>query len=58
MKEYYKMSVHKVVLLKEGKDIWTLKTINKDGTEDVQELLPCSARLLLEFGGWKEKVLD
>ena len=58
MKEYYKMSVHKVVLLKEGKDIWTLKTINKDGSEDVEEILPCAAHMLLENGDWKENRLD
>ena len=58
MKEYYKMSVHKVVLLKEGKDVWTLKTINKDGSEDNQEILPCAAKLMLEYGDWKEKRLD
>ena len=58
MKEYYKMSVHIVVLLKEGKDIWTLKTINKDGSEDIQAILPCAAKLMLEYGDWKEKRLD
>lgn len=58
MKEYYKYNIYKVMILKEENNVWTLKTINKDGTEDVQELLPCSARLLLEFGEWKEKVLD
>ena len=58
MKEYYKMSVHKVVLLKEGKDVWTLKTINKDGSEDIQEILPCAAKLMLEYSDWKEKRLD
>ena len=58
MKEYYKMSVHKVVLLKEGKDVWTLKTINKDGSADVEEILPCAAHMMLEFGDWKEKCLD
>ena len=58
MREYYKMSVPKVVLLKEGKDVWTLKTINKDGSEDIQEILPCAAKLMLEYGDWKEKRLD
>ena len=38
MREYYKMSVHKVVLLKEGERLWTLKTINKDGSESVEEI--------------------
>ena len=52
------MSVHKVVLLNEGKDVWTLKTINKDGSEDIQEILPCAAKLMLEYGDWKEKRLD
>lgn len=58
MREYYKMSVHKVVLLKEGEHVWTLKTINKDGSEDVEEILPCAAHMLLEHGDWKEKRLD
>ena len=57
MREYYKMSVHKVVLLKEGKDVWTLKTINKDGSESVEEILPYAAYIMLELGGWTEKRL-
>ena len=58
MREYYKMSVHKVVLLKEGEEVWTLKTINKDGSEDVEEIQPYAAHMMLEFGDWKEKRLD
>ena len=58
MKEYYKMSVHKVVLLKEGEHVWTLKTINKDGSEDIEEILPCAAHMLLGHGDWNEKRLD
>lgn len=58
MKEYYKYNIYKVMILKEENNVWTLKTINKDGTEDIQELLPCSAHMMLEYGDWKEKRLD
>ena len=58
MREYYKLNIHKVVLLKEGEHLWTLKTINKDGTEDTQEILPCAAKMMLKYGDWKEKRLD
>lgn len=59
MKEYYKYNINKVMILKEGESLWTLKTINKDGTEDVHEILPYLAKTTLMLdGGWKEKVLD
>lgn len=58
MKEYYKYNIYKVMILKEENNVWTLKTINKDGSEDVEEILPCAAHMLLEHGVWKEKRLD
>lgn len=58
MREYYKYNIYKVMILKEENNVWTLKTINKDGSEDVEEILPCAAHMLLEHGDWKEKRLD
>lgn len=58
MKEYYRLSVHKVTILKKDPEAWVLKIINKDGTEDIQSVSEDAATIMLQTCEWQEKNLD